>query len=78
MDPKDAMVLMTLVSYIFMLIGFATVLFLIFQRLCGLSSRDARNYAIGGTILLVAFIWWWIKKESDKWLLNVQKYVKKD
>lgn len=68
MDPKDAMVLMTLVSYVFMLIGFATVLFFIFRRLLNLSPRDARNYAICGMLLLIAFAWWYIKKEHDKWL----------
>ena len=72
MHHKDKIVLLTLLSYGLMLIGFGFLLFLLLRNLCGLSLTEARNYAIFGTIFIILIAYLYVKREQDKWMLQTE------
>jgi len=65
MDAYDRMVITTLVSYIFMIIGIAVAIAFVLRNACGFSHNDSRDYAIIGTLLLVTGLYFWILRRPN-------------
>jgi hypothetical protein len=65
MDPKDRMIIMIVISYIFMFIGFVVAAAYVLRRFFGFSYQDVRDYSICGTLILVVVLWFSIWRKTD-------------